>query len=172
MSFLELAQERYSVRKFNSKPVEEEKIKYILETGRAAPTACNGQPQRILVIKGAAALEKLKTCTCSHFDAPLALLVCFDKESAWVREYDGKNSGEIDAAIVTTHLMMAAADTGIGSTWVMHFDPEKIRRAYNIPMAFVPVAILPMGYAAEDAEPFPGHFERRSLGGTTFYDSF
>lgn len=172
MSFLELARKRYSVRKFSGRAVEEEKAEQILEAGRAAPTACNLQPQRILVLRGGEALDKLKGCTDCHFDAPLAFIVCYDKNSAWVRSFDGAGSGEIDASIVATHMMMAAADAGLGSTWVMYFDPGAVRRVYNLPEDFVPVAILPVGYPAEDAEPSEKHFARLPLGETTRYDSF
>ena len=76
MRFLQLAKEqRYSVRKFKDQPVEKEKLDLILEAGRIAPTACNYQPQRILVIEDTDALQKLKQCTSCHFDAPLALMI-------------------------------------------------------------------------------------------------
>ena len=76
MDFLQLAtEERYSVRQFSDKPVEQEKLDLILEAGRIAPTACNYQPQRILVIREPEGLDKLKQCTSCHFDAPLALLI-------------------------------------------------------------------------------------------------
>lgn len=172
MSFLELARKRYSVRKFSGRAIEEEKVEQILEAGRAAPTACNLQPQRVLVLRGGEPLDKLKDCTKYHFNAPLAFLVCYDKRSAWVRSFDGAGSGEVDAGIVATHMMMAAADVGVGSTWVMHFDPGAIKRAYNIPEEFVPVAILPMGYPAADSKPHELHFDRLPQGDTTFYDSF
>lgn len=88
MDFLELAKERYSVRKFSDKKVEREKLDAILEAGRCAPTAVNYQPQRILVLESPEALEKLKGCTPYHFHAPLALLVCYDREASWKRSHD------------------------------------------------------------------------------------
>jgi nitroreductase len=118
MEFEELARNRYSLRKFSPKPVEKEKLDLILEAGRLAPTACNYQPQRILVIKSEEALAKLKKCTPYVFDAPTALLVCYDGKVSWKRGYDGKESGDIDASIVGTHLMMEAAQLGLGTTWV------------------------------------------------------
>ena len=67
MDFLALAKNRFSVRSFSDKPVEREKIDAILRAGQAAPTACNLQPQRILVIQGEKALEKYRKCTACHF---------------------------------------------------------------------------------------------------------
>ncbi len=79
MNFIDLAKERYSVRNFDTKKIEQEKLDLILKAGQLAPTAVNYQPQRILVIESTEALEKLKTCTIYHFNAPMALLICADK---------------------------------------------------------------------------------------------
>lgn len=172
MDFLALAEKRYSVRKFKTRNVEKDKIDRILEAARLAPTAVNAQPQRILVLRTKESLAKLKECTQFHFDAPLAFLVCYDKSSMWTRKYDGQTSGEIDAAIVGTHMMMEAADLGLGSTWVMSFDPAAMRKAYSIPEDLMPVALFPMGYAADDAGPGPRHSDRLPLERTVSYDTF
>ncbi|MDE6995083.1 MAG: nitroreductase family protein, partial [Lachnospiraceae bacterium] len=124
--FMRLASERYSVRQFDGRPIEAETVEKILRAGQLAPTACNRQPQRILAISSQEALEKLRRCTECHFDAPAALLVCCDRDECWKRGYDGKSSGDIDAAIAATHLMLAAAALGVGTTWVMHFIPEAV----------------------------------------------
>lgn len=173
MNFLKLVEERYSVRQFKSKKVEEEKIEKILEAGRVAPTAVNFQPQRILVIQSEDALEKLAECTPYSFGAPLAFLVCYDKEECWKRaKFDDKSSGDIDASIVGTHMMLSAANEGIGSTWVMLFDPIKIKEVYNIPDNIEPVALFPMGYAAEDAKVNKKHYDKKAIEETVVYDYF
>ena len=172
MDFITLASERYSLRKFSNRPVEKEKLDLVLKAGQLAPTAANLQPQRILVINSEKELAKLKDCTPYHFNSPVALLVCYDKTVDWKRKFDGKKSGEVDASIVTAHMMLEAADIGLGTTWVMSFDPEKIREAYGIPGSFEPVALLVMGYPAEDASPGPFHRQRVDLDNTVFYNSF
>lgn len=169
MDFITLAQKRYSVRKFMEKAVEQEKLDLILKAGQLAPTAANFQPQRILVLNEEAELKKLRECTQYHFNAPLALLVCYDKNVSWRRKNDGKNSGDIDASIVATHMMMEAADIGIGSTWVMYFDPQRTREVYRLPDHVEPVALLVMGYPAEDAVPSGTHGQREDIGQTVFY---
>lgn len=171
-NFLELAKERYSVRKFSDKKVESDKIELILEAARLAPTACNFQPQRILVIDDKDGLKKLKNCTPYHFDAPLIFLVCYDKSVSWKRKYDNKDAGDIDASIVTTHMMLEIANLGLGSTWVGSFDPEILNTTFELPDNFVPVALLPTGYPAEDAEPYSGHYKRLNKDQTVFYNSF
>ena len=160
--FLTLAKERYSVRKFTAEPVSAEDLDKILEAGMAAPTACNLQPQRVFVLNTADTLDKLKKCTPCHFDAPAALLVCFNSEETWKRKYDGETSGWVDASIVTTHMMLEAADLGIGSTWVMWFDPAAVRTEFALADELVPAAILVMGHAAPDAAPSPMHAQSRA----------
>lgn len=161
--FMTLAAERYSVRKFSNRPVEDEKLELILKAGHLAPTGCNNQPQRIYVIKSPEAVAKLKVCSKCHFDAPMALLVCYKAEECWTRRYDGETCGWTDACIVLTHMMLEAWELGIGSTWVMHFDPAAVKREYALEDGVVPVALLPMGYAAEDAEPAPLHAAFRPM---------
>ena len=163
MDFMNLAAERYSVRKFRNEPVSQEAIDKILRAGHLAPTGCNFQPQRIYVIRSAVGMEKLRACTKCHFDAPMAMLVCYDKTECWTRRYDGEQAGWTDASIVTTHMMLQAHDIGVGTTWVMHFDPFAVREAFSLEEKIVPVALLPMGYPAEDAQPHPLHSQMRPM---------
>jgi nitroreductase len=93
------------------------------------------------------------------------LLVCYDKTVCWTRSFDKAASGEVDAGIVTTHLMLAAWEQGLGSCWVMYFDPKKVRDLFALPESIVPVAVLPIGYAAEDAAPSERHSSRAALNG-------
>ncbi len=167
MSFLELAVSRYSVRQFSAAPVEKEKLEKILEAGRIAPTACNNQPQRILVLQSQEAMEKLKKCTPCHYDAPMAIIISYDKNTSWKRSYDQKEHGDIDASIVCTSMMFEAAELGLGTTWVCYFDPEAVACEFSLPENIVPSSILVMGYAADNAVPGPRHAERKALGETT-----
>ena len=153
MDFLELAAKRYSVRKFSEKTVPQQMIDQILKAAHLAPTGCNNQPQRILVLQGAQALDKLRTCTTYHFYAPLVFAICYDRTKSWKRPNDGADSGSLDASIVITHMMLQACEIGIGTTCVMMFEPEKLRREFAIPEELEPVALLPAGYPAENARP-------------------
>lgn len=172
MNFSQLAKERYSVRTFSKQKVEKEKLEQVLEAGRVAPTAVNYQPQRILVIESNEALDKLKECTSYHFNAPMALLICYDKTASWKRPYDQEDMGTVDASIITTQMMLQAADLGLGTTWVGHFDPEAIRKAFDIPNDLVPVALLPIGYPRNDSVPHQLHGTRYDMDHTVFFNSF
>jgi len=163
-TFLELAAARYSVRSFSAKAVEDEKLAQILEAGRIAPTACNNQPQRVKVISGDAELRKVDLCTPCRYGAPLVLLVCYDRTVCWRHPSDDSLiSGEIDASIVTTHLMLAAKDAGLDSCWVMKFERDKAAEVFALPQNIVPVAMLPTGYPAEGAAPSDRHGSKNTL---------
>ncbi|MDO4650924.1 MAG: nitroreductase family protein [Eubacteriales bacterium] len=171
MSFFELAHERYSVRKFSDRPVEQEKLEHILEAGRVAPTAVNYQPQRILVLRGDG-MERLKKCTRMTFGAPMALVIGYDKLESW-KDPQGKDNGDIDASIVASHIMFTAWEEGIGATWTGHYNKAALVEEFDLPEYFEPTVILPMGYPAEDCEPHPVlHSSRKSMEETVYYDSF
>lgn len=168
MTFLDLAAERYSVRKFSGKPVGKEKLDLILRAGQIAPTAGNMQPVRILVVEDADALTKIRRCTPCHFNAPIVLVVCYDNTVS----FQGKNFnlGVMDASIVATHLMFEVTELGLGATWVENFDPEAVVKEFSFPEQLVPVALLPLGFPAEDARPADRHTQRKPLTETVFYN--
>ena len=172
MEFQKLISERYSVRSFKNEHLPKETVDSILAAAHKAPTGCNYQPQRILVLNSDKAIEKLKECTKCHFEAPTAMLICHNKEESWVRPYDGALASPVDGAIVTTFLMLAAENEGVGCCWVMHFDPAAMREAFRIPENIEPLALLVMGYPAEGAQPKPRHFQYRPMEEVVLYDSF
>lgn len=172
MDFEQLISERYSVRSFKPEHLPQSVIDKILEAGHKAPTGCNYQPQKILVLNNDASIEKLKICTKCHFDAPTAMLVCHNKDESWKRVYDGALSSPVDAVIVSTYMMLMAQNEGVGTCWVMHFDPAAMRTVFNIPNNIEPVALLVMGYPLETAKPLAMHFQSRPIEETVFPDSF
>ena len=172
MEFTNLIENRYSVRSFRPEHLPRGVLDKILDAGHKAPTGCNYQPQRILVLNTDESIEKLRACTKCHFGAPTALLVCHNTAESWVRPYDGALSSPVDAVIVATHMMLAAWNEGVGSCWVMHFDPARMRETFAIPDGIEPAALLVMGYPAGDAKPLPLHFKTRPITETVVYDHF
>ena len=161
-TFLELVKSRYSVRRFKMQPIEQETLNRVLEAARIAPTAHNNQPQRIKVISGDD-LRKVDMCTQCRFGAPTVLMVCYDKNVCWKREFDDAPSGEVDASIVTTHMMLTAHDEGLGTCWVMYFNTAKAIELFNLPDNIVPIALLPIGYPSDDVRPSSAHSQRFAL---------
>lgn len=172
MDFLNLAKERYSCRNYSDKKIESEKLKKILEAGRIAPTACNNQPQRILVIQDENTLEKIKE-EVNVYNAPAVLIICCDKNEAWERVFDGKNSAYIDAAIVTDHMMLEAVSQNIDSVWICYFKPDVIRKVLNIPENFEIINILALGYGTQPKPSSERHnTTRKLLNETVFFEKF
>lgn len=172
MEFQKLIEERYSVRDFKPEHLPQEIIDQILAAGHIAPTGCNNQPQRILVLNRDEEMEKLSECTRCRFNAPTAMLICYNRDESWVRPYDSELAAPVDAAIVTTHLMLKAQELGVGTCWVMHFDPAAMREKFNIPENIIPEALLVMGYPSESATPSPRHSSFRPLDEVVVYGSF
>ena len=166
MDFMELTQKRFSARSFTAEPVSDDDLQKILEAGRLAPTACNNQPQRILAVQSAEGIALLKKCTECHFNAPAALIICYDRTACWKRPYDGHDSGDIDASIVTTHMMLEAANLGIGTTWVMYFISEAVKTEFGLPENWEPTAILVMGHPSEQCTPSGMHSKRKEINET------
>ena len=161
MSFMELAKDRYSVRKFSDKAVEQEKIEQILEAAIVAPTACNNQPFKVWVIESEEALAKMREVTPCHFDAKVIFAVGGNKEEGWVRKLDQKSFVDVDASIVATQMMLAIHDLGLGTTWVGWFDNDKLMERFPEMKDYSVVALFPVGYPAEDAAPAEMHTKYR-----------
>ena len=159
--FLTLAGERYSCRSFDTREVPDELVESILEAARLAPTACNYQPVHVWVVRTEEALEKLGKTTQYLYGSRLVFMVGCNPSEAWVRKYDEKNGAEVDAAIVGTHIMMEAADLGLGSVWVGSFDPAAIAEAFPEVAGWDIVALFPVGYPA--SAPTPGHAQRKPI---------
>ncbi len=154
MDFQELIRLRYSVRAYLPKPVEEEKLKAVLEAARLAPTAANRQPFGIVVLRTADKQDGLRRLYDRDWfsQAPLVIAVCVDRRAAWMRS-DGKSYGDVDAAIAMDHLILAAAELGLGTCWVAAFDPKVARELLALPEGIEPVAFTPLGYPADEPRP-------------------
>lgn len=164
MKFIELAANRYSVRAFSNCPIEPEKLDLILKAAQLAPTAGNYQPQQIYVIESPEAMEALRSTLKFTYGAPIVLLVCADKNRAWHSQFQpGYDSHEMDASIVCTHMMLEAADLGLGSVWVRGFDEAQVARTFRLPAHIRPVCMLPIGYPSDQSKPAKTHEISRPL---------
>ncbi len=147
MDFMELAKRRCSVRAYEDRKVEPEKLERILEAARIAPTAKNLQPVKLLAVQSGEGLEKVGKAA-NIYGAPLAIIVCADHQRAWTRPFDGKRSTDIDASILTDHMMLEATELGLGSVWICFFKPDVLREEFSLPEHLEPVNILAVGYAS------------------------
>lgn len=155
MSFHELTKERYSVRAYKPDPVEDDKLARVLEAARIAPTAANRQAFRVIVIPTKEREADLRRIYGRDWftQAPLVLCVCAVPSEGWVRKYDGWNAAEVDATIVMSHIVLAAAEEGLGTCWIAAFDPAAARDVLGLPAEVIPSAFTPLGYAADAPAP-------------------
>lgn len=160
MTFMELAEGRYSSRKYRDAPVEDAKIDLILEAGRLAPSAKNLQPVRIIAVSSAEGLAEVSR-TARLYGAPLALIVVADSSRAWRRPFDDKVFGDIDATIVATQMMYEAQELGLGSVWIGYFDPAAIKESFGLAADEEASAIIAVGY--RDDETSANHGVRKPM---------
>ena len=149
--FLSLARGRYSCREFTDQPVEAQKIDALLEAARLAPTAVNKQPWHAWVITDPEALAKL------------VIVLGAARDEAWTRKFDGANFADVDASIVGTHIMLAAHDMGLGTTWVACFDAPALQEAFPQMSGYDLVGMFPLGYPSPDYAPAAGHLASKKI---------
>jgi nitroreductase len=153
MDFFNVVGQRYSVRSYRPDPVEPEKLQQVLEAARLAPTACNLQAFKVIVVKTAGRQAELQRIY--HQDwfgaAPYVLAVCSIPQKAWVRSGDRKSYADVDAAIVMDHMILAATALDLGTCWIGAFDAQAAREVLNLDDAWEPVVLTPLGYSRDTA---------------------
>ena len=172
MDFLTLAKKRCTTRGFMEKEILSKDLEQILSAGRVAPTACNRQPQRIIVVRRRENMVKVEKAY-RTFGAPRALIVCRDRRGELIRPYDKKCSGDLDIGIVCDHMMLAARELEIGSVMVGLFDPAVITKEFILPEYLEPTALLFLGYPSKGFLDSERHAEeRRPLCETVWYEAY
>ena len=169
MEFNDVIRNRYSCKKYSDRAVSDEQLEAILAAGRVAPTAKNLQEQHIYVLRSAEALARVDELTPCRYGAPTVLLVAFNDKNVFTYPGGERDSGIEDAAIVATHLCLAAANEGVDSCWVNNFDPAKAAKAFDLPEDEEALMLLALGFAAEGAGPLPNHGSRKELADTVTY---
>ena len=148
MQIYALISSRRSIRKYKKDAIDNKILQRVMEATRQAPSACNRQPWRFYVVQDAELRGKILDRQTWAVAAPVLIVACSVPGEAWVRN-DGKNHADIDVAIAFEHLVLAAAEEGLGSCWICSFDVNKAATALNLPEGVIPVAITPLGYPDE-----------------------
>ena len=150
MDVFEAVKTRRSIRKYQDRNVEQEKIKKILESARLSPSACNNQPWHFIVVSEKTARQSLFPAYPREWfaKAPVIIVACVMPEASWIRK-DGEAYWKVDAAIAVQDMVLVAHELGLGTCWVAAFDEAKIKAALGVPEKVRVVALLPVGYPAE-----------------------
>ena len=154
MKFQELVNKRYSVRSYRPDAVEDSKLQQVLEAARLAPTAANRQPFRLIVIHTAGKEAELRRVYDKTWfvEAPIVICACGVSDETWVRA-GGRSYLDVDVAIAMDHLIMAAADLGLGTCWIGAFDAAAAREVLGIPESVEPIVFTPLGYPGDQLRP-------------------
>ena len=170
MDFLELAKERYSVRKMTPEKIKQEDLDKILEAARLSPTAKNLQRERLLVVNTEDGIEKLKQCTACDFGASTIVIISYEKDDEQNEIEEARKYGLIDTGIVVTHMCLEATALGLGTTMVGLFDRELTKKLFNIPAKYQPELLLPIGYI--DRKPSILHEKRKPIEELVEYNTY
>jgi len=154
MEFSDLIASRYSVRAYKPDPIEDEKLKKVLEAARLAPTAANRQPFQIIVIHTEGRESDLQRIYGRNWfvQAPMILCACGVPALGWVRSDDHRRYMDVDVAIVMDHLILEATNQGLGTCWIAAFNAEAAREILELPENVEPLIFTPLGYPADVPE--------------------
>jgi len=146
MSLLDLILTRRSIRRYENKDIPEEVLQQILETGRQAPSAANRQPIHFVIVTDHDILKNLCDNLINRFVkyAPVAIVGCADIKSLLTGKW-----AVVDATIAMENMVIAAWTLGIGSCWIGACNEEKVKELLKIPDEWKFVALLTLGYPAE-----------------------
>lgn len=149
MDFTDVITSRKSIRDYANKPVEEDKLKQLLEAARWAPSWANKQCARYIVVKDKARIEQI----CGKFSwikqAPVVIVACADPKDSGFR--NGMDYYLVDVGIALEHLVLAASNLGLGTCWIGAFDEATVKAALGVHDDVKVVALTPLGYPAEES---------------------
>lgn len=155
MDFQDLIRRRRSIRGYRPHPIPDDVLRRVLEAGRIAPTACNLQAFRLLVVTEPETRRRMQAVYRQDwfYTAPVILVGCVLPDQAW-RRRDGWSAADVDLAIVMDHIILAATDEGLGTCWVCAFDEAKAKEILRVPPEVRISAMTPLGYPDKAPDPF------------------
>jgi len=169
MDLFETVAARRSIRRYQNKPVEKEKLTRILEAARLAPSADNRQEWRFVVIQERRTIEKLGDAVCGQrfvTKAPV-VIACCSVQSEYILKC-GHPAYAIDIGIAGGHMTLAAAALGLGTCWIGDFYEDQVREILNIPDSVRVVELLTLGYPEEKPSARP----RKDLSEIVYYEKW
>jgi len=150
-SLMDLIEKRKSIRSYKPQHVEEEKLNYILQAFRKAPSAKNLQPWKLIIVKDKKKISDLSiACNNQTFlsEAPILIVACAKEDEAYGVMGGYMNSYPIDIALALEHLILAATEKGLGTCWIGAFKEKLVKDLLDVPDNVRVVAITPVGYPA------------------------
>ena len=152
MEFYDVINQRESIRNYDSeKVIPADILERILDAGRVAPSARNGQPWEFIIVQSSEMLNKVKLAYKAEWfaHAPVILIVKGNRKKGWIRSYDAYDSLQTDLTIAMDHMILAAENEGVGTCWIAAFDPSVLHDMLQLNDDEVVFAITPLGYQKE-----------------------
>lgn len=160
---------RRSIRAYDPREVEEEKLVRVLESGRLSPSASNRQERRFIVVRDAGKRKALSEAARNQkflAEAPVIIAAC-SVEKEYVMSC-GQLAYPIDTAIAVDHITLSAVEEGLGTCWIGAFDEKKVKEILKIPDEIRVVTLLPLGYPSDIPRPTP----RKSLDEVVMWETW
>jgi nitroreductase len=154
LDVFEAVRTRRSIRKYQEKLVETEKLGKILEAARLSPSANNNQPWHFIAVTDETVRKKLLPAYNSEWfvNAPVIIVACATPSKGWFRQ-DGEDYWKVDVAIAMQTMVLVAHELGLGTCWIAAFKENKVKEALGIPKEVRVIAMTPVGYPAEQKGP-------------------
>ena len=155
MEVMEAILKRRSVRAYEAREVEEDKLLRVLEAGRLSPSASNRQERRFVVVKDAEVRKLLSEAAKNQkfvAEAPVVIAACAAVDTDYVMMC-GQLAYPIDTAIAVDHMTLQAVEEGLGTCWIGAFDEDRVKKILGIPEEVRVVSLLPLGYPADVSRP-------------------
>jgi len=146
---------RRSVRSFDDRPIEKEKMELILEAARLAPSSCNSQPWRFVVVDDKVLLKKIAKAqplgpnVNKFLESAGVIIACVDEPKLFIHkaaDMVNRDNQRIDVGIAVEHMVLVAAELGIGSCWIGWFSEKKVKELLRIPKKKTVSVLLALGY--------------------------
>ncbi|MFC1718874.1 nitroreductase family protein [Candidatus Poribacteria bacterium] len=167
MEFMDVVAKRRSIRKYKSDPISKEDIEYVVEAARLAPSWANSQCWKFVVVTDPEIKEELAKAGNSWIaQAPVIIAACADPSRPGTK--GDQQYYMLDVGIAMEHLILAAADRGLGTCWIGAFDEEAAKAALGVPENIRVVASTPLGYPDQD----PAIRHRRDLDEVMCFDKY
>jgi len=151
---MDLIETRRSIRSYKPQEIEEEKLNYVLQAFRKAPSAKNLQPWKLVVVKNKKIINDLAiACNNQTFleEAPILIAACAKEDEAYGTMGGYMNSYPIDISLALEHLILAATEQGLGTCWIGAFKEQLVKDILKVPENVKVVALTPLGYPAREA---------------------
>jgi nitroreductase len=158
MNVFEVIRNRRSIRSYEKKPVEKDKLMKVLEAARLAPSAANFQPWTFIVVTDHEVKESMRLGYNQDWflSAPVIIVACAQPEKAWIKRkglFGREEYWKLDIAVAMQNLILTAWEEGLGTCWVANFKEDEVKKALKIPQNVRVIAMTPLGYPAEQKDP-------------------